>query len=189
MQEVSQQCCIWWGCQAPSRQPGTQRVALFQWFFIAKFQHILSHCVQSPLSLPLAVTAKNKNTTLLFSLYTFSLFFSLQSFFSQTRIGQSTINPFLQQAEAQWILTGLKGVLPSLGLSVSPLYIERRKDASSLAEEHAFVGCRRLTHCRSFGNKPGWLYSPGLGCFSHYCSLLWRYKQVPFISYCIAFLF
>lgn len=29
MQEVSQQRCIWWGCQAPSHQPGTQRVAFF----------------------------------------------------------------------------------------------------------------------------------------------------------------
>lgn len=55
---------------------------LFQCSFIAKFEHILSRCVQSLLSLPLAVTAKNKNTTLLFSLYIFFRFFFPLLFFA-----------------------------------------------------------------------------------------------------------
>lgn len=92
---------------------------------------------------------------------------------NQTGIGQSTINLFLNQAVAHRILAGFQGVLPSLGLfSVASFFVFwwGRKDVSSPAAEYAFVGCGRLTHCRSFGNKPGWLYSPGPGCFSHHCS-------------------
>ncbi len=140
--------------------------------------HPLSLCSFPVQSSRRSMTAKNKKHYSLvlfvhflsFS-FSFFLFFS-HSFFSQTGIGQSTINLFLQQAEAQRILTGLKGVLPTLGLFSFPFFFfqQGRKDVSSLAEEYAFVGCRRLTHCRSFGNKPGWLYSPGPGCFSHHCS-------------------
>lgn len=146
----------------------------FQCSFIGKFEHILTPCVHSLFSLSLcrSMTAKNtKNTTFLFSFYVFFAFVSPFLFhfcFSQTGIGQGTSNLFLRQAEPQWVLAGLKGFLPSLRLFQLPLpFGWGRKDVSSWAEAYSFVGCRRLTHCRSFGNKSGWLYSLGPGCFSH----------------------
>lgn len=112
-----------------------------------------------------------KNTTFLFSFYIFFPFVSPFLFhfcFSQSGIGQGTSNLFLRQAEPQWVLAGLKGFLPSLRLFQLPLpFGWGRKDVSSWAEAYSFVGCKRLMHCRSFGNKSGWLYSLGPGCFSH----------------------
>ena len=162
---------------------------LFQWSFIGKFAHILSHCVHSLFTVaPSLNDSKEQKTLLSCSLCTFPFLsfpyspIPLFFFSSQTGIGQSTINLFLQRAEAQQILAGLEGGLPSLGV-FNFFYLQGRKDVSSLAEKYAFVGCRRLVHCRSFGNKPGWLYSPGLGPLF----LLSRNKQVPFKFYCLAF--
>lgn len=54
---------------------------LFQCSFIGKFEHILSACVRSLFSLPVAQwQLRTKNTTLLFSLYNF-FSFSFSSFF------------------------------------------------------------------------------------------------------------
>lgn len=175
MQEVSQQRCIWWGCQAPSHQPGTQRVAFFNAPLLESLNTssltVFIPCSQSTRRSMTAMHKKHYSLVLFVYFHSPSFFlFFFHSFFSQTGNGQSTINLFRQQAEAQWILAGLKGVLPSLGLFSFPFFLPGRKDVSSLAEEYAFVGCRRLTHCRSFGNKPGWLCSPGPGCFSHHCS-------------------
>lgn len=103
-----------------------------------------------------------------------SLFISTLLFhfcFIQTGIGQGTSNLFLRQAAPQWVLAGLKGFMPSLRLFQHPLpFGWGRKDVSSRAEAYSFVGCRRLTHCRSFGNKSSWLYSLGPGCFFHQCA-------------------
>lgn len=166
MQKVSEQRCIWWGCQGPSHQPATQRVALFNAPLLV--------CLNTS-SLRRTMTAKNKKTLLSCPLSMFpSLFVSPLLFhfcFIQTGIGQGTSNLFLRQAAPQWVLAGLKGFLPSLRLFQHPLpFGWGRKDVSSRAEAYSFVGCRRLTHCRSFGNKSGWLYSLGPGCFSHQCA-------------------
>lgn len=80
--------------------------------FIGKFEHILFPCVHSQ-SLNDSWEQK-KNTTLLFSLcicspfvFVFLYLFFFYSLFIQTGIGQRTINLFLKQAEAQWVLAGL----------------------------------------------------------------------------------
>lgn len=93
---------------------------------------------------------------------------SRPSFPSQARIGRSTINLFLNPLLN--VCRFPEGALPSLGLftptpffpSFSPSLVRVEKAARLLG---AFVGCRRLTHCRRFGNKPGRLAPPG--CFSH----------------------
>lgn len=127
MQEVSQQRCIWWGCQAPSHQPGTQRVAFFNAPLLESL-NTSSLTVFIPCSVyPSLNDSYEQKTLLSCSLCIFSFpfvfsFFSSHSFFSQTGNGQSTINLFRQQAEAQWILAGLKGVLPSLGLFSFPFF-------------------------------------------------------------------
>lgn len=162
MQKVSEQRCIWWGCQGPSHQPATQRAALFNAPFLV--------CLNTS-SLPVAQwKPRTKNTTF----YVFFFFCSPFLFhfcFIQSGIGQGTSNLFLRQAAPQWVLAGLKGFMPSLWLFQHPLPFGRgRKDVSSRAEAYSFVGCRRLTHCRSFGNKSGWLYSLGPRCFSHQCA-------------------
>lgn len=66
MQKVSEQRCIWWGCQGPSHQPATQRVALF-------YAPLLV-CLNTS-SLPVAQwQPRTKNTTFLSSFYVFSPF-------------------------------------------------------------------------------------------------------------------
>lgn len=116
---TSQQHHMWWGCQVPSRQPATQRVASFSAPLVER-KHILSPCVYSLFSPPIKQWQLRTKTQLSCSLCTFLplafLLFSPILLFSQTGIGQGTINLILKQAEAQWIFPGLKGVLPSLGL-------------------------------------------------------------------------
>lgn len=91
--------------------------------------HPLSLCSFPVHSLPVAQWQLRTKKTLLscslctFSILSFFLFFLiLFFFFSQTGIGQSTISLFLQLAGTQWILTGLVGVLPSLGLFSFPFF-------------------------------------------------------------------
>lgn len=193
MQEVSQQRRIWWGCQALSRQPATQRVAFFNAPLLESLNTssllVFTPCSQSPRR---SMTAKNKkhySLVLFVHFLPFSFFsFCSHSLFSQTGIGQSTINLFLKQAEAQWILAGLKGVLPSLGLFSFPFFLF----FFFLAREK---GCK-LT-CR--GVRLCWLQETDalqefwkqtrLTLFSRlwllFSPLFWRCKQAPFKSSCI----
>lgn len=68
MQKVSEQRCIWWGCQGPSHQPATQRVALFNAPLLV--------CLNTS-SLPVAQwQPRTKNTTFLSSFYVFFPFCS-----------------------------------------------------------------------------------------------------------------
>lgn len=184
MQEVSQQRSIWWGCQALSRQPGTQRVAFFSAPLLESLNTssvtVFIPCSQSPCR---SMTAKNKKHYSLvlfvhFLSFSFPLFFIL--FLVKQGLVKAQSTYFCNKQRHRESLQVSRESCQVWGFSVFPFFLQGRKDVSSLAEEYAFVGCRRLTHCRSFGNKPGWLYSPGPGWFSHHCSLHWRYKQVPF---------
>lgn len=179
MQEVSQQRRIWWGCQALSRQPATQRVAFFNAPLLESLNTssllVFTPCSQSPRR---SMTAKNKKhySLVLFVHFLPFSFFRFSPILFLVKLGlvkaQSTYFWNKQRHSESLQVSGESCQV--WGFSVFPFFFfffrRGRKDVSSLAEEYAFVGCRRLTHCRSFGNKPGWVYSPGSGRFSHHCS-------------------
>lgn len=133
--------------------------------------HPLLLCSFPVHSLPVAQwQLRTKNTALLFSLYIFFPLVSPPPFFHSflVKLGlvkaQSTY--FCNKQRHSESLQVSRESCQVWGFSVFFLFfLQGWKDVSSLAEEYAFVGCRRLTHCRSFGNKPGWLYSPDPGCF------------------------
>lgn len=165
MQKVTLQLCIWWGCWGPSHQPATRRVALFLNAPLLVSLNISSLFVFTPCH---SKMAKNK-THYLSSFYVFFPFAS--HFLFHFCFSQSTSNLFLRQAEPLWVLAGLRGFLPSLWLFQHPLpFGQGRKDVGSRAEAYSFVGCWSLMHCRTFGNKSVWLYSPGPSCFSYQCT-------------------
>lgn len=172
---------IWWGCQALSRQSATQRVAFLQRsFYWGIWAHprslrslpVFAPCVHSlfTVSASLNDSSEQKHYPLVLFVHFLSPFFlSLFPILFLVKLGLVKAQSTYFWNKRSWQVS--RESCQHWSFSVfHPFFWQRRKDVSSLAEEYAFVGCRRLTHCRSFGHKPGRLHSPGPGCFSCHCS-------------------
>lgn len=163
---------------------------LFQCSFIGKFEHILSHCVHSPFSLPVAQwQLRTKNTTLLFSLYV-SFRFSFSSILFLVKLGlvkaQSTY--FCNKQRHSESLQVSRESCQVWGFSVFLFFFFPAREKGCkltcrgvrlcwLQETDALQEFWKQTRLTLF-SRPWLLFSP----------LFWRYKQVPFKSYCLAFL-
>lgn len=160
--------------------------------FIAQLEHILSRCAQQ--SPRCSMTAENKKhySLVLFVHFSFLPFSILSSFFAQSNRDWSKHNqPISATSRGAASPCGSQGSPAKFGafqFSLLFFYLQwGEKDVSPLAEQCAFVGCRRLTHCRSFGNKPGRV------CFSSrrllfLTTVYGDTSEAPFISDCLAFL-
>lgn len=192
MQEASQQRSIWWGCQALSRQPATQRVAFFNAPLLESLNTssltVFIPCSQSPCR---SMTAKNKKH---YSLVLFVHFLSFHfSFFCPilflVKLGlvkaQSTY--FCNKQRHSESLQVSRESCQVWGFSVFLFFFFSREKGCKLTcrgvrlcwlqETDALQEFWKQTRLTLF-SRPWLLFSP----------LFARYKQVPFNFYCLAFL-